>query len=85
MPSKSKCKGCEQEAKTKKGWCSIECYRKNQKLVKNSGIFFQNQKFSLSHKQNIGKASQKWHIDNPEKSKYITDKMNSSESNLKNP
>lgn len=32
-----KCKGCEKEAATKKGWCSVGCYRQNQHLVQNNG------------------------------------------------
>lgn len=33
------CHGCDKPAKTKKGWCSAECYRKNQKS--NKGQFKQ--------------------------------------------
>jgi len=32
-----KCNGCDNQAVTKKGWCSVDCYRKNQHLVANSG------------------------------------------------
>jgi len=39
MPASKKCKGCGNDAKTKKGWCSIECYRKNQSLIENKGRF----------------------------------------------
>lgn len=33
----AKCSGCNKLSKTAKGWCSIECYRKNQRLVPNKG------------------------------------------------
>ena len=29
----SKCKGCNNNATTKKGWCSISCYRLNQNIA----------------------------------------------------
>ena len=71
--------GCEKEVKTKKGWCSIDCYRKNQDPKNNAGCFKKNQVFSEDHKINIGKASKKWHKENPELSYNITRKMNSPE------
>jgi very-short-patch-repair endonuclease len=76
MSAKSKCLGCNKEAKTKKGWCSIECYRKNQNLIKNKGRFYSNQSFSKDHKLKISEASKKWHSENPELSVAIIKKMN---------
>jgi very-short-patch-repair endonuclease len=83
MPVKSKCLGCEKEAKTSKGWCSIECYRKNQDPKKNRGCFKKNQIFTESHKNNLGKSSKKWHKENPEKSSNIIQVMNTPEANSK--
>jgi very-short-patch-repair endonuclease len=39
----TKCKGCDTKSISKKGWCSIQCYRKNQTIESNSGRFFKGQ------------------------------------------
>lgn len=50
-----KCKGCNKEAVTKKGWCSIDCYRKNQVTGStNSGRFIKGNKLTENTKKKIG-------------------------------
>ena len=34
-----RCLGCDKEARTKKGWCGVVCYRTNQSLVENRGKY----------------------------------------------
>lgn len=53
------CLGCEKEAVTKKGWCSIQCYRANQNLVQNSGRMRVGHSITEEHRQtliNLGRA-----------------------------
>jgi len=82
MPS-VKCKGCDNEAKTKKGWCSIECYRLNQRLGENKSWFKKGHVMSNETLVKIGIKSKEWHKNNPDKSKEIIKKINTPNANLK--
>lgn len=82
MPNK--CHGCEKEAVTKKGWCSIQCYRYNQaKVVVNKSWFKKGSKLSQEARNKISESNREWHEKNPERSKYIVSKLNTEEANLK--
>jgi hypothetical protein len=78
-----RCIGCENDAKTKKGWCSIECYRTNQKLGNNAGWFKKDHTFSNEVIAKIAVKSKEWHKNNPDKSREIIERINTPEVNLK--
>ena len=78
-----KCKGCDKESKSKKGWCSIDCYRTNQHVIENNGRFKKGNILSEKTLQLIGEKSSEWHKNNKEKSLEIIKKMNTSEINEK--
>ena len=62
MSDSVKCHGCNNPAITKKGWCSRECYRKNQQLVSNTGRLKQGHILTEKHKETLkelGKAKKK--------------------------
>jgi len=78
-----KCIGCNNKSKTKKGWCSIDCYRRNQNLINNKGRFKKGHKLSEDwYKINVDK-NKKWHKENKKRSLEIIKLMNTKESNLK--
>ena len=82
MPEK--CHGCEKNAVTKKGWCSIQCYRTNQsKVIVNKSWFKKGYQPTDEIKEKLGKKSKEWHENNPEKSRYIVSQMNTESANGK--
>lgn len=81
MPAK--CIGCNNVAKTKKGWCSVECYRKNQKLVENKGRFKLGHDTSDKIREIIKLSNIEWHKNNKELSLKNIKLMNTKEANLK--
>jgi hypothetical protein len=78
-----KCKGCDKDAKTKKGWCSIDCYRHNQYLGENKSWFKKGHTFTIEVLTKIGIKSKEWHKNNPEKSKELIKQINTIDANLK--
>ncbi len=63
---KTLCIGCNKPPKTKKGWCSIQCYRKNQSLIENSGRIKPGKIYTEEEKKQLSMWSKEWTINNPE-------------------
>tara|TARA_Y100000310_G_scaffold26428_1_gene25191 strand:- start:37 stop:621 length:585 start_codon:yes stop_codon:yes gene_type:complete len=85
MPFKSKiCIGCDNLAKTAKGWCSQKCYANNQKLNgENKGWFKKGNKHTVEQRKKHSERLRKWHRDNPEKSRKAVEQMNTEATNKK--
>jgi hypothetical protein len=79
----NKCIGCDKEATTKKGWCSVSCYRINQRLVQNSGRIKPGRKYTDAEKLQLSIWSKEWAQNNPDKVREIARNANRPEVNLK--
>ena len=78
-----KCIGCDNKPKTKKGWCSIQCYRKNQGMIENSGRIKPGKIYTDDEKKQLSAWSKEWATKNPEKIAEIVRKSNTPEANRK--
>jgi hypothetical protein len=79
----NKCIGCDNISKTKKGWCSVNCYRKNQALVENSGRIKPGRIYTDEEKIQLSIWSKEWARNNPEKVAEIVRNSNTKEANKK--
>jgi len=79
----NKCIGCDKEPKTKKGWCSLLCYRSNQHLVENSGRIKSGRKYTDDEKLQLSIWSKEWAQKNPNKVRENIRRANTPESNRK--
>lgn len=71
-----KCKGCDNIAKTPKGWCSGKCYAQNQRFGENKAWFKPGHITTNDTLLKIGKKSKEWHKNNSERFKEIMKKTN---------
>ena len=58
MPELVKCRGCNNPAKTKKGWCSGKCYTKNQGILPNKGRFRLGNELTEEHRETLRKLGE---------------------------
>ena len=65
MVNLDKCIGCNNPPKTKKGWCSLKCYQKNQAMVENSGRIQHGKIYTEEEKRQLSEWTKQWAKNNP--------------------
>ena len=83
MPDTNKCIGCNNPPKTKKGWCSLKCYRKNQSMIENSGRRKKGKIYTEEEKKQLSEWSKQWAKNNPDIVAENVKRMNTPDSNRK--